>query len=217
MLTPALGLVKASDSDSTVTKLDDFDTLEKAIKAVNPQGVSMSSYSPSNKAASCPSVNSTWEAVGTTLPPTPNEAACACAANASTCVPINNLDKSAYGAIFNYTCADGSVCAGINGDPSTGKYGVYSMCSDEHKLAIVLGAYHSKHSDASDSCSFGGNATTQKGSGKTDCSKLAPNSGNSSSNSSSKSAGAAVGAPGYGVVASLASLVALVASAMVAL
>lgn len=188
------------------------------MKDIDPQGVSMSSYSPSGKAASCPTVNSTWEAEGSTLPPTPNEAACECAANASTCVPISNLDKSAYGVIFNYTCADAAVCAGINGDPSTGKYGVYSMCSDEQKLAIVLGAYHSKHSDASDSCSFGGNATTQKGSGKTDCSKLAPSSGsNSSSNSSNKNAGATVGAPGYGVVASVASLVALVASAMVAL
>ncbi|PQK10056.1 hypothetical protein BB8028_0002g03800 [Beauveria bassiana] len=212
------GLVKASDSDSTVTKLDDFDTLEKAMKAVDPQGVSMSSYNPSNKAASCPSVNSSWEAEGSTLPPTPNQAACECAANASTCVPAANLDKSAYGAIFNYTCADASVCSEINGDPSTGKYGVYSMCSDEQKLAIVLGVYHTKHADASDSCSFGGNATTQKGSGKTDCSKLAPSSGSNSSNSSSKeNAGATVGAPGYGVVVSLASLVALVASAMVSL
>lgn len=184
---------------------------------IDPQGVSMSSYSPSGTAASCPTVNSTWEANGKSLPPTPNEAACECAANASTCVPIKNLDKSAYGVIFNYTCADASVCSGISSDTAKGQYGAYSMCTDAQKLAIVLGAYHSKHSDAADSCSFGGNATTQKGSGKTDCAKLAPSSGGSSNSSDKGSAGAMLGAPSYGVVASVASVVALVASAMVVL
>ncbi|KAJ3483404.1 hypothetical protein NLG97_g7313 [Lecanicillium saksenae] len=207
------GLVELSGS--TVKKLDDFDTLEKAMQNIDPQGVSMSSYNPSGKAFSCPSVNATWQSDGKSLPPTPNDNACECAVSASTCVPKKGLDKSAYGTIFNYVCADGSVCAGITGDPSKGKYGTYSMCSDAQKLAIVLGAYHSKHSDASDSCSFDGNATTQKSSGKTDCAKLAPSSGSGSGNSSTKdNAGVAVGAPGYGVVASVASLVALVASAM---
>lgn len=198
--------------------MDDFDTLETAMKNIDPQGVSMSSYSSSNKPASCPPVNSTWEADATSLPPTPNNDACACAVNASTCVPKAGLDKSAYGVIFNYTCSDPSVCADINGNPSTGKYGTYSMCTDEQKLAIVLGAYHAKHSDASDSCSFSGNATKQTGSGKTNCKSLAPSSGGSgSSNSSKENAGAVVGATGYGAVASLVSLVAMVATAVFAL
>lgn len=222
------GLVKASDSDSTVTKLADFATLQTAMKGINPQGVSMSSYNPTNKPADCPVVNSTWQSSGTSLPPTPNNSACECAANASTCVPKSGLATSGYGSIFSYICSsDASLCSSINGNTSTGKYGTYSMCSDEQKLAIVLGAYHAKNSAASDSCSFGGNATVQKGSGSTNCASLAPTSGSSSgssgsgsgsSNSSSKKNGSAiVGPSGYGFMASVASLTALVITAMVAM
>ncbi|KAJ2966519.1 hypothetical protein NQ176_g10112 [Zarea fungicola] len=120
---------------------------------------------------------------------------------------------------------DASLCSSINGNTSTGKYGTYSMCSDEQKLAIVLGAYHAKNSAASDSCSFGGNATVQKGSGSTNCASLAPSSGSGSgssgsgsSNSSTKKNGSAiVGPTGYGFMASVASLTALVITAMVAM
>lgn len=213
------GLVKASDGDSTVTKLDDFDTLEKAMKDVDPKGTTLSEYKPSGQPMACPPVNSTWQANGTSLPPTPNDAACSCAANASTCVPVSGISAEVESDLFNQICADTELCSIISGNTTTGEYGTYSMCSDDQKIAILLGAYHTKHSSDANSCSFGGNATTQKGSGKKDCASLAPSSGSGGGkNSSDKdSFAAAVQIPSYGFVASVASLAALVATAMVAM
>ncbi|TFB00116.1 1,3-beta-glucanosyltransferase [Trichoderma ghanense] len=176
------GLVKVSGD--TATKLTDFSALQQQIKAVNPQGVEMSSYSPSNKAASCPAVNSTWES-SDKLPPTPNSDACSCMVKASECVVSSSTDPSDYGSIFDYVCgSDQSLCNGINGNTSTGDYGAFSMCSDSDKLTYVLNQYYQKQNKDSTACDFNSSAQTQTASGTINkCSALAASSSDNSTSS----------------------------------
>ena len=155
--------------------------------------MSMSSYSPSNKAMSCPDVtttsNETWLA-SSSLPLTPNSDACGCMVNASTCVPNDDLDPTKYSGIFDTICgSDNSLCTAINANGTSGKYGTFSMCSSQEKLAIVMGAYYQKNkaSQQDQACDFKGAAKTQTGSGDSTskCSAKAPSQGNNNGSSSS--------------------------------
>jgi hypothetical protein len=174
--------------------LKDFSVLQKKISAVDPKGVTMDSYNPTAKAMDCPTVNSTWQA-NSTLPPTPNTSACDCMFKAASCVPASNLDASAYGDIFGYICgSDNSLCTGIQGNTTTGKYGTFSMCASQQKLAFVLDAYYKKSGNAASSCDFKGQAKVQTASGQTGCSKLTTSNGNTTS-SGDKGNFAVTGAP----------------------
>ncbi|GAO13549.1 uncharacterized protein UV8b_05823 [Ustilaginoidea virens] len=214
------GLVKVSDGSAT--KLKDFAALQKQISAVSPEGVQMSDYSPSNKAADCPAVNAKWQA-SPQLPPTPNADACSCMAKAAECVVANSTDAKDYGSIFGFICgSNGDLCKGINANTSTGVYGAYSMCSDKDKLTYVLNQYYSSNGKASTSCSFKGSAQTQTASGSlSHCDSLAAASASGSGNSSasgnggSNSAGTAVAALGFWSASAL--LLTMLASAAVSL
>ncbi|KID87785.1 beta-1,3-glucanosyltransferase [Metarhizium guizhouense ARSEF 977] len=177
------GLVEVS-SDGSVSKRKDFAALQSKISAVDPKGVTMDSYNPTAKVMDCPAVNSSWQA-SATLPPTPNDSACDCMFKAASCVPANSLKADDFGDIFGYICgSDRSLCAGIDGNFTTGKYGTYSMCSSKQKLAFVLDAYYKKNKNAASSCDFKGQATTQSASGsQSNCAKLAPSNGGNSTSS----------------------------------
>ena len=158
-----IGLVEVEGGKAS--KMKDFEPLKQQFADVNPQGVSMSDYSPSGKGRECPTVNSTW-ASSAKLPPTPNQDACDCMVKAASCVPVENLDVSGYKPMFDYICDnDGDACSGISGNVSEGTYGTYSMCSDKAKLTYLLDAYYKSQKQASTACDFDGNATTQSGSG----------------------------------------------------
>ncbi|KHN96670.1 beta-1,3-glucanosyltransferase [Metarhizium album ARSEF 1941] len=181
------GLVELG-SGGSVSKMKDFAALQNKMSKVNPQGVKMDSYNPTATAKACPAVDSTWRA-SSTLPPTPNDEACECMFKASSCVPASSLKPDDFGDIFGFVCGtDTSICAGIDGNTTTGKYGPYSMCSSRQKLAYVLDAYYKKNKNAAGSCDFKGQATTQSARGsQSDCAKLAPSNGanpTSSGNSS---------------------------------
>ncbi|GAB0137934.1 hypothetical protein EsDP_00006185 [Epichloe bromicola] len=175
------GLVKISNGGSA-TKLKSFSALEKKISSANAKGVDMSSYNPTNKALECPTVNSLWEA-SSSLPPTPNDSACNCMVKAASCVPSGDLKKTSYGDIFGFICGkDAAYCAGITGNTTTGKYGSFSMCSSQQKLAYVLDAYYKKNGKGA--CDFKGQAKTQSASGSlSSCAKLAPGSNGANSTS----------------------------------
>lgn len=173
------GLVKINGD--TATKLKDFSALQQKVRAVAPKGVSMADYNPTNKPASCPQINSTWEA-SSILPPTPDESVCSCMVKSSECVPASNLATSSYGDIFNYICGkDVSLCSGIQGNTSTGVYGAYSMCADQDKLAFVLNAYYQKLNKASDACDFNGQAKTQAATKEGNCTAASTTPKNSTS------------------------------------
>ncbi|PNY23091.1 1,3-beta-glucanosyltransferase [Tolypocladium capitatum] len=173
------GLVKVSSGSAT--KLNDFSALQQKVLAVDPEGVSMADYNPTNKPASCPQVGSTWEA-NSVLPPTPSESVCSCMVKSSECVPASNLATTSFGDIFDFICGkDVKLCSGINGNSSTGVYGAYSMCADQDKLAIVLNAYYQSLNKAADACDFNGQAKIQAATNQGNCAALAA-SKNSTSN-----------------------------------
>ncbi|KAI5458533.1 Glucanosyltransferase-domain-containing protein [Mariannaea sp. PMI_226] len=161
------GLVKVSNNKAT--KLADFSKLQSRVTAAKPSGVSMSSYKPSNEPASCPALSDNWVA-NKALPPTPNEDTCECMVKAASCVPAKGLKTKAYADIFDYICGkDSSVCAGINGNATSGVYGAYSMCNQQQKLTYVLDQYYKDQDNAADACDFDKQATTQDGSTESSC------------------------------------------------
>ena len=160
--------------------MKDFSPLQEQLDAANPDGVSMSDYSPSGEPRECPPVNSTWQS-SAKLPPPPNKDACDCMVKAATCVPVEDLDVSGYKPMFDYICDnDQDACSGISGDASEGTYGTYSMCYDKAQLTYLLDAYYKGQKQDSTACDFEGNATTQSGSGSLDsCDELAKSGGSS--------------------------------------
>ncbi|KAL8419339.1 hypothetical protein RB594_002531 [Gaeumannomyces avenae] len=153
------GLVKLSGN--TVTQMKDFDALANAIaKAGYPQGISESSYTPSNKPRACPQVGGKWLA-SDNLPPSPNASVCACMYSGLSCRPSASLasNGTAVGAMFGQVCGlDKTACDGISGNATTGKYGLYAGCNGTEKLGFALNTYYTNQKSSASACSFGGNA-----------------------------------------------------------
>ncbi|OAQ77980.1 1,3-beta-glucanosyltransferase [Purpureocillium lilacinum] len=211
------GLVKVG-SDGSPSKQKDFSALQTKIRGAQPKGVSMSDYNPSNKAMSCPTVNSSWQA-SDTLPPTPDANVCSCMVKTCECVPADGLAATSYSDIFDFICGkDASLCSGIQGNATTGKYGVYSMCDSKDQLAYALNAYYNDQKKAKDACSFKGQAKTQTATKNSNCSALASSPGsNSTGSSGSKDNGAAGTRGGALTLGGLCSTVALVSAGMLLL
>ncbi|OAA56536.1 glycoside hydrolase family 72 [Niveomyces insectorum RCEF 264] len=150
------GLVSASGSKAST--LADYDTLKTVIAKVNPSSTAMSAYSPTNSPAACPAVGSNWVA-SDTLPPTPDNATCACMFSSLSCVPKSGLNTSDYGDLFGSICgADASACNGISANTSTGVYGAFVMCDATEQLAYALDTYYKNQKSASTACDWNGQA-----------------------------------------------------------
>ncbi|KAJ2484317.1 1 3-beta-glucanosyltransferase gel4 [Coemansia sp. RSA 2320] len=191
------GLV--SVSGSTGTKTADYDNFKKALAAVSPSGVSMSSYSPSGKQQSCPAVSAAaqWMA-SSVLPPTPSNSTCSCMMNTLTCVskqtsiPTSAGDLATFGTtvsnIFGTVC--GTVdCSAVSGNANTGKYGKYSFCDPLQRVSWVMTQWYNDQRNVDGSCDFGGFAKTQsvKSTDDSGCSSQKDDPSSSSSSSSSSS------------------------------
>jgi hypothetical protein len=168
------GLVELSNSGSPDRLQPAFDNLAQHHADADPKGVSEDSYNPTNQPAECPEISEVWK-VDPQLPPTPDSSLCDCAVAASSCVRASNLDVKEFADMFGTICGDfPEICAGINGNATTGVYGAYSMCNAAEKLDYVLGQYVEARNGASDACDFGGNAQTQSAKEDSSCSdKLA--------------------------------------------
>lgn len=161
------GLVKISNDKAS--KLADYNKLKTRVVSATPSGTSSAAYTPTNSAASCPALSDTWVA-NKVLPPTPDDSLCTCMYNSVGCVPASSLKTKAYADIFDYICGENSeLCAGINGNATTGVYGAYSMCTQKQKLAYVLDQYYKDQDSASTACDFDGQATTQEASSASSC------------------------------------------------
>lgn len=127
----------------------------------------MAAYTNANTAArACPTADgSSWKA-STVLPPTPNEALCACMTQSLSCAAKGTPSDSIIATLFNVTCGTPGVnCDGIKGDGAKGVYGAYSMCSPVEQLSWSMNAYfleqQANNAANTDACNFAGNATTQ--------------------------------------------------------
>ncbi|KAJ5369562.1 hypothetical protein N7509_014174 [Penicillium cosmopolitanum] len=154
------GLVSVVDSTS-VSKLADFTSYSKHIATASPTGTNKASYTPTNTVLqACPTVDSTWLAEASPLPPTPDSTLCDCIASEAACVVSDSVSESKYGTLLSLVCGY-TDCGGLHSNATTGKYGAYSMCGVKDQLAFALNKYYSEQNNDASACSFKGSATTQ--------------------------------------------------------
>jgi hypothetical protein len=151
---------------STVTTTTDFNNLETRYGSISPPN------SPSSGSASypaCPIANSTFSA-SSTLPPTPNDAACKCLQDTLSCrytPPTSSQNATVIniitGTLLDQTCAllgsSGANCNDIAGNGTTGSYGRVSYCEPEDKLSYIMSQYYESQNHIASACYFSGNAT----------------------------------------------------------
>lgn len=168
------GLV--SVSGNSVSTLQDYKNYQSQIQKISPSLAAASAESASlvlNTA--CPTATNNWEAA-TALPPTPDKEVCDCMSNSVSCVVSSKVSSDDYADLFATVC--GMVdCSGINGNGTTGKYGVYSPCSSEDRLNFVLDLYYQSQSKSKDACDFDGSASVRSGSVASSCSAIIKSAG----------------------------------------
>jgi len=168
---------------NSASKLPDYTALSSQLALISPSGVNSASYSPSNSAAACPTVDSSWGAASA-LPPTPNSELCSCMDKALTCVPSSEVNTDNIGDFFGVLCGlgDGSQCDGIATNATSGDYGAYGMCDPMEQLGWALNAYYVQQQQAGNgasACDFSGSATTQAAVSPTgNCASLISQAGN---------------------------------------
>ncbi|KAJ7785907.1 1,3-beta-glucanosyltransferase [Mycena metata] len=156
------GLVNISSDGTTVTPNQDFNNLVSQYGQVTfVNSPSMSSASASSFPA-CPTANSSW-AASNTLPPTPNDAACACLENALSCQfqTTSSNYSTLVGTLIDTACSllgtSNGTCDPIGGDGSTGAYGLLDTCDPITKLSFVFSQYYELNGRTASACSFSGN------------------------------------------------------------
>ncbi|KAJ3718415.1 carbohydrate-binding module family 43 protein/Glycoside hydrolase family 72 protein [Lentinula raphanica] len=158
------GMVNISSDGKTVTTGDDFSRLEAQYGNVtSPPNTPSQGSSPASY-PSCPGQNSSF-AASTTLPPTPNEAACDCIESTFGCVfkpPTSNY-SSIVGSLIDTACGllgqAGSSCDDIGGNGTTGVYGRLSGCDPTIKLSFTMNEWYQINGMQPESCSFAGNGS----------------------------------------------------------
>ncbi|OSX67830.1 carbohydrate-binding module family 43 protein [Postia placenta MAD-698-R-SB12] len=150
--------------NNTVTVSSDFTRLQEQYANVTPPDAPSQSSAGSTAYPGCPSENSTFSA-STTLPPTPNDAACSCLENALSCqfTPTTSNTSAIVGTLINTACsllgAQGGNCDDIAGNGTTGVYGRASACDPSVQLSFVMSEYYEATNRNAQSCDFSGNAT----------------------------------------------------------
>lgn len=205
---------------NTVTPNQDFDNLKSQIAKISPTGTNSASYSPTNSAAACPTA-SDWAAKASPLPPSPNKELCTCMYNSVSCGVASSTSEDDYEDLFGTVCGYGDdVCAGINANGTTGKYGAYSMCNSTEQLAFAFNQYYLSQNSASTACDFKGAAEVKDasiatgtckdlmseagtaGTGTVTTSPTADSDSQSSDSGSDSSASSSKGAAGHSMVRS---------------
>jgi 1,3-beta-glucanosyltransferase GAS1 len=159
------GLVTVSGN--TATPLEDFSAWQSQIAAVSPSAINSANYNPTNTAGqACPTVNATWQAASSPLPPPPSQAVCSCMVSSLTCVASSSLNGTVIGELFAQVCGyPGNPCAGIARNASTGDYGPYSMCNATEQLSYAFDTYYKGQQSVAGACNFGGAASVVKPAG----------------------------------------------------
>lgn len=147
------GLVKITNEIATI--LPDYTNFQKAIAAVNPQGVNMDQFSSSRQPHQCPAMGLVW-AASITLPPTPSAAMCQCMVSSLSCVS-SQTNATTLGQQLGVVCGLVS-CADVSVDGTRGIYGNYSFCNPQDKLSYEYNLYYNYYNQTPIACNFAGNA-----------------------------------------------------------
>ncbi|KAI0307493.1 glycoside hydrolase family 72 protein [Multifurca ochricompacta] len=160
----AFGMITLSSDGSTVTPNTDFENLKTMYNQVSFINDPSQSSAPSASYAACPQQNTTFLA-STTLPPTPNDAACQCLESNLSCQfnPQTSNTTAILGPLLDTACSllgtVGGSCDPIAGNGQTGQYGVVSPCDPSTKLSFAMSGYFEANKRNPQACSFGGNGT----------------------------------------------------------
>ncbi|EJD04270.1 glycoside hydrolase family 72 protein [Fomitiporia mediterranea MF3/22] len=151
-------------SGNTVTPNDDFTRLAQQYGNATGPNTPTQSGAGSTQFPACPAQNSSFFA-STTLPPTPNDTACACVVNSLSCqfTPQTTNTTVLVGDLLNTACGllgqNGGTCNDIAGSGSSGSYGRMAFCDPASKLSFVMTQFYEATSRNAASCDFAGNAT----------------------------------------------------------
>ena len=181
-------MVTISSDGSTVTTSSDFTALQAQYSAVSFINSPAQSGAPAATYPACPATSTAFNA-STTLPPTPNDAACSCLENNLSCqfTPLTTNYSVIVGELLDEACSflgqAGGSCNDIAGDGSTGIYGRISGCDpstslilfyfilfafsqyfffSDTKLSYVMSEFYEDTNKNPQSCNFGGNATLNR-------------------------------------------------------
>ncbi|KAF3039481.1 1,3-beta-glucanosyltransferase gas1 [Didymella heteroderae] len=166
------GLVELTSNDASVSPYPDFTSLQSELASVSPTITQRSAYTPSNSAPACPTVDASWVAEASPLPPSPNSQLCSCMAASLQC-NIKSTNEADYADVFDYICgANEDFCTGISRNATTGTYGGYSGCDPKDQLAWVANQYYLGNGKSSSACGFSGMATVQTAATASTCSSL---------------------------------------------
>ncbi|KAF8641104.1 hypothetical protein AX17_000747 [Amanita inopinata Kibby_2008] len=158
------GVVNISQDGSTVTTSDDFERLKTQYGLVNPPQSPSVGDAQASSYPSCPTANNTFVA-STSLPPTPNDAACNCLESTLSCrfTPATSNYSAIVGELLDTGCSllgqQGGSCNDIGGDGAKGVYGRVADCDPTVKLSYVMSQYYELNNRNPQACSFAGNGT----------------------------------------------------------
>ncbi|KDQ54849.1 carbohydrate-binding module family 43 protein [Jaapia argillacea MUCL 33604] len=158
------GMVTISTDGKTVTTSSDFTNLQTQYGNATPPNTPTQSGAGSTVYPVCP-VQSADLLASTTLPPTPNDAACSCLESSLSCqfTPQTTNTTAIVGTLLDTACSllgqSGGNCNAIAGNGTSGVYGPVSMCDPNTKLSFVMSEYYEANNRNAQACSFAGNGT----------------------------------------------------------
>ncbi|KAJ6585855.1 glycoside hydrolase family 72 protein [Mycena capillaripes] len=159
------GMATLSSDNTTVTTNADFDNLVTEYGKVSFVTTPAKASAPASTFPACPAEDANLQA-STTLPATPNAAACQCLSAKLGCsfkVPTNGDFNALVGTLTDTVCGllpgvNGS-CADIGANGTAGVYGGVSGCDPITKLSYAFSQYYDLNARQASACDFQGNAT----------------------------------------------------------
>lgn len=159
-------------SGNTVTVSNDFTLLKAQYALATPPNSPTQASTSDSSYPACPGQNSTFLA-SSSLPPTPNDAACQCLEPKLSCTfsppagtnstAISVINGQLLGTACGLLSTGGGNCNDITSNGTTGTYGRVSFCDASEKLSYVMSLYYQSQNRNSASCDFGGNAHLNSG------------------------------------------------------
>ncbi|KAJ7096582.1 1,3-beta-glucanosyltransferase [Mycena belliarum] len=159
------GMAAVSPDNTSITTNADFEILAAKFNNITFLNTPAQGSASSAKPSACPPTDMARWPVATTLPPTPDDAACGCLASALSCVfrPPRADYMVLVGELIGVACelaiSSGGSCAEISSNGTSGAYGRLAMCDPTIKLSYVFSQYYELNRRATKACNFSGNAT----------------------------------------------------------
>jgi uncharacterized membrane protein YgcG len=172
-LAPGFALVNIG-TDGSVTTTQDFTNLQTQFTAVVFDTSITQSSAGTTSFPACAAPDGVNFLGSTTLPPTPDEAACDCAVQkgfSCTFTPQTTNATSVNiieGALLDFTCGQlGQLgltsCDQFSAFGNNGSYALLSYCGLSAQVSFAFSAFYEANNRNPQSCSFSGNATINSG------------------------------------------------------